>query len=117
MTNDGMTNGMTNDRMCKPGEGGRQSFGIRHLVMFFVIPSFVIRHSLGADLTAAQLQFFENRIRPVLTENCYKCHSQGAEKVKGGLLLDSREGLLKGGNTGPAIVPGDPERSLLIRAI
>ena len=74
-------------------------------------------HLLAAELTPAQLQFFENHIRPVLSESCYKCHSQQAEKVKGGLLLDTREGLLKGGDTGPAIVPGDPEKSLLIKAI
>jgi len=72
---------------------------------------------LAADPTPAQLQFFENHIRPVLAENCYKCHSQQAEKVKGGLLLDTKEGVLKGGDTGPAIVPGDPEKSLLIKAI
>lgn len=63
------------------------------------------------------LQFFEAKIRPVLAENCYKCHSQGAEKVKGGLLLDSREASLKGGNTGPAVVPGDVEKSLIIQAV
>jgi cytochrome c553 len=71
----------------------------------------------GAELTPAQQQFFENRVRPVLVQNCYKCHSQQAEKVKGGLLLDSKEGVLKGGKTGPAIVPGDSEKSLLIKAI
>ncbi len=61
--------------------------------------------------------FFEQHIRPVLVDNCYKCHSAGSEKVKGGLLLDTREGTLKGGDTGPAIVPGKPEESLLIKAI
>jgi Protein of unknown function (DUF1553)/Protein of unknown function (DUF1549)/Planctomycete cytochrome C len=71
----------------------------------------------AADPTPAQLQFFENRIRPVLAENCYKCHSDQAEKIRGGLLLDSRGGVLKGGDTGPAIVPGDPEHSLLIKAV
>src|SRR5215813_6553703 len=71
----------------------------------------------AADPTPSQLQFFENHIRPVLAENCYKCHSQQAEKVKGGLLLDTKEGLLKGGDTGAAIVPGDPEKSLLIKAV
>ena len=71
----------------------------------------------AAEPTPAQLQFFENRIRPILSDNCYKCHSVQAEKVKGGLLLDSREGLLKGGDTGAAIVPGDPEHSLLIKAV
>jgi cytochrome c553 len=73
--------------------------------------------AFAADPTPAQLQFFENKVRPVLADNCYKCHSQQAEKVKGGFLLDSREGLLKGGQSGPAIVPGDPEKSLLIKAI
>jgi Protein of unknown function (DUF1553)/Protein of unknown function (DUF1549)/Planctomycete cytochrome C len=68
-------------------------------------------------LTTEQLDFFEKKIRPILTDNCYKCHSQQSEKVKGGLLLDTRAGLLKGGETGPAIVPGDPEKSLLIKAI
>ena len=53
----------------------------------------------------------------MLANNCYKCHSAEAEKVKGGLLLDTREALLKGGDTGPAIVPGDPEKSLLIKAV
>ncbi len=69
-----------------------------------------IRDAEGVD-------FFERKIRPVLVERCYACHSVGAEKVKGGLLLDSRAGLLKGGISGPALVAGDPERSLLIRAI
>src|SRR5690349_11422576 len=72
---------------------------------------------LAADPTPTQLQFFENHIRPLLAENCYKCHSQQAEKVKGGLLLDTKEGVLKGGDTGPAIVPGDAEKSLLIKAV
>src|SRR5687768_4467730 len=70
----------------------------------------------AADVTVDS-QFFESKIRPVLVEACYKCHSAEAERVKGGLLLDSREGLLKGGEMGPAIVPGDPEKSRLITAL
>src|SRR5262245_35402153 len=62
-------------------------------------------------------EFFEQRIRPLLVEQCYKCHSAEAEKIKGGLRLDSRDALLKGGDTGPAIIPGDPDRSLLIKAV
>ena len=58
--------------------------------------------------------FFETSVRPVLAANCYDCH---ADERMGGLRLDSREGLLKGGNPGPAIVPGDPEKSLLIQAV
>ena len=66
----------------------------------------------------AGIEFFEKHVRPVLVEHCYNCHSPGAEKgVKGGLLLDTRDGLLKGGDNGPAIVAGDPEKSLLIKAV
>jgi hypothetical protein len=68
-------------------------------------------------LSAADLQFFETKIRPVLTEQCYKCHSHQADRVKGKLMLDSRDGLLLGGSTGPAVVPGKPDDSLLIQAI
>src|SRR3982750_2304320 len=66
---------------------------------------------------AESVEFFEKRIRPVLSEQCYKCHSSTSEKLKGGLMLDSREALLKGGDTGPAITPGHPENSLLAEAI
>ncbi len=61
--------------------------------------------------------FFEKRIRPVLVERCYSCHSKQANKQRGGLLLDSRDGLRQGGDNGPAIVPGKPGESLLIKAI
>jgi hypothetical protein len=65
----------------------------------------------------AGLEFFESKIRPILVDNCYSCHSQKSPKIKGGLLLDSREGVLKGGDTGPAIKPGYVEESLLIKAV
>lgn len=61
--------------------------------------------------------FFESRIRPVLVEHCYECHSQSAGKAKGGLQLDSREALLAGGDSGPALTPGQPDASLLLSAI
>src|ERR1051325_6013674 len=70
-----------------------------------------------AEPTPSQIQFFKNKTPPFLANNCYKCHSQQAEKVKGGLLLDTKEGLLKGGENGPVIVPGDPEKSVLIKAV
>ncbi len=63
------------------------------------------------------VEFFEKKVRPIFVENCYKCHSREAEKIKGGLLLDTRENLLKGGDTGPAILPGEPDKSLLIKAV
>ena len=68
-------------------------------------------------MAESPFDFFESRVRPVLVEHCYKCHSAGSEKLKGELYLDSRDGLLKGGVSGPAIVPGNPEKSLLIKAI
>jgi hypothetical protein len=64
-----------------------------------------------------QLDFYEKKIQPILAENCFKCHSHQAEKIKANLLVDSREALLKGGDTGPAIVPGSADKSLLIRAV
>src|SRR4051812_31916678 len=65
-----------------------------------------------AQPSADQSQYFESKVRPILVNNCYKCHSSQAEKLKGGLSLEFKESVLKGGENGPAIVPGDPERSL-----
>ncbi|HYV37288.1 MAG TPA: DUF1549 domain-containing protein, partial [Gemmataceae bacterium] len=69
------------------------------------------------QLTGEELEFFEGKIRPIFIENCYKCHSSQSEKVKGGLLLDTKAAMLKGGDTGPSLVPGNAERSLLIKAV
>ncbi|MEO7677743.1 MAG: c-type cytochrome domain-containing protein, partial [Verrucomicrobiota bacterium] len=83
-----------------------------------VFSCFLIFISLRAPPAAAdEFEFFEKKIRPIFVESCYKCHSVGAEKLKGGLLLDSKTGILKGGESGPAIVEGDVEKSLLIRAV
>ena len=66
----------------------------------------------------AGLTFFEQKIRPVLAEHCYACHSAGAKKLKGNLLLDSKAGWQKGGDSGqPAVVPGNPDASLLLRTV
>jgi hypothetical protein len=70
-----------------------------------------------APISAPDREFFESKIRPILVDNCYKCHSHQADKVKGGLLLDTREGLLHGGNGGPVLVPGKPDDSVLIQAV
>jgi hypothetical protein len=61
-------------------------------------------------------EFFEKRVRPVLVQHCHQCHATG-KKVKGGLRVDSRAALLAGGDLGPAIVPGDPEKSRLVEAV
>ncbi len=63
------------------------------------------------------LKFFEKKIRPILVEHCYSCHSDQARKLKGGLRVDGRDFLLKGGDSGPVVVPGHPEKSRLIEAI
>ena len=66
----------------------------------------------------AGIAFFEQKIRPVLAEQCYECHSSSAKKLKANLLLDSKAGWEKGGDSGePALVPGNPDRSLLLRSI
>src|ERR1700694_1533307 len=87
------------------------------LTVFSLAATSLRLSGLGPEPAPPQLQFFESTIRPIFAPDCYKCHSQQAEKVKGGLLLDSREGLLKGGNTGPAIVPFNPDKSLLVQAV
>ena len=65
---------------------------------------------------AATTDFFEAKIRPVLANNCYACHASSAQS-QGGLRVDSRDALLKGGGRGAAVVPGDPDQSWLIRAV
>ena len=69
------------------------------------------------EITKEQGEFFEAKIRPVLADTCYRCHSADAGKSKGGLTLDSRDAMLKGGDTGASVVPGDPAKSLLIKAV
>lgn len=64
-----------------------------------------------------ELEFFEQKIRPVLVKHCYKCHSDKTEEPGGGLLLDTRENARSGGESGPAVVPGELEDSLIISAI
>jgi hypothetical protein len=75
--------------------------------------------TLGAGPPAAAegFAFFESKVRPVLVEHCYACHSRERGKVRGGLQLDTRAGLLLGGRSGPAVVAGKPDDSLLVKAI
>ena len=84
----------------------------------FILSGILIAASVSAaDLPPDQLDFFEKKVKPVLADHCYKCHSNESGKAKGGLLLDSRKAAQKGGDTGPAVVPGDLSKSLLITAI
>lgn len=91
----------------------------------FILPALLLALGLasnGADspLSPEHVAFFEQRIRPVLVEHCEQCHSVSAQqknKLKGGLFLDTKDGVLKGGDTGPALVAHKPDESLLIKAI
>jgi hypothetical protein len=95
------------------------------IILGFAFAMLVPRLSLAVPAAAGPatkpsaegIEYFEKNIRPVLVERCYRCHSKDAEKVKGGLLVDTREGLLKGGENGVVIVPGNPDKSRLITAI
>src|SRR5262249_35442548 len=72
----------------------------------FVVPLLAAADPARGDSPHVGIDFFEKKIRPALAENCYRCHSHAAGKHKGGLLLDSRDGIRKGGESGPAVVPG-----------
>ncbi len=82
--------------------------------------SIAVTSASAAPSDPAALEFFEKKIRPVLTEHCYSCHSADAaakKKLKGGLALDSRAALLVGGDSGKVIVPGKPAESMLFKSI
>ena len=86
----------------------------------FLLTAIVLNNVCAGDesaLSAADIQFFESRIRPALVKHCYECHSAGAKEVGGKLLLDSRDALLKGGEAGAAVVTGKPAESLIIHAL
>ena len=101
---------------------------MRSRLLFASASSFLLAASLAAatsgeptppatPISPDDLQFFETKIRPVLADQCYRCHSAQSEKLRGDLHLDTRAGTLEGGESGPALVPGKPEQSLLIEAI
>ena len=83
------------------------------------VPLLVLLSQLvsAEPISSEDLQFFENRIRPLLADHCYKCHAQDSKKIKGGLILDRKAGWMRGGESGEVIVPGKPEESLLIRMV
>ena len=85
--------------------------------LLFVLITWTAFPASAGEPSKEHAQFFEKQVRPILTERCYGCHSTVRQKSKGGLVVDSLAGLLQGGETGPAIVPGEPEKSLLIEAI
>ncbi|NDH06050.1 hypothetical protein EBX93_09000, partial [bacterium] len=66
---------------------------------------------------ADDFAFFESKVRPILIDHCYSCHAKDAKKIRGELLLDSKEGWMKGGESGQIIIPGNPEKSLFVKVL
>jgi hypothetical protein len=98
-------------RLIRYGLAGALVLGV------FLLPGGAPARDVRPAEDPAGVEFFEQKIRPVLVEQCYRCHSSGAKKVRGGLRLDTREALRRGGDSGPALVPGEPDRSLLVKAV
>ncbi|AMV37309.1 PSD1 and planctomycete cytochrome C domain-containing protein [Planctomyces sp. SH-PL62] len=96
--------------MRRPGRRDAVRCGALALAVFQAAAAVWAGDDSGRD-------FFEARVRPVLIENCYPCHSAQAAKSKGGLRLDDREATRAGGDSGPAVTPGRPDESLLIQAV
>jgi hypothetical protein len=91
----------------------RNPMRIRIAISWVIVASSAALHAKDASGIA----FFESKIRPVLVRHCYECHSSEAGKSKGELLLDTRDAIRVGGGSGPAVVPGDPKKSLLLTAM
>ncbi len=87
-----------------------------HCLLAAALGGLLVVNAAAQSLPADQVDFFEKKIRPLLAQNCFECHS-AEKKTKGGLRLDTRAGWAKGGDSGPALVPGDVEASRLITAV
>src|SRR3954471_17041481 len=95
-------------RTSQPASGLQRATSMRSFFLCLLV--------LAAGPSAVRAdELFEKQVRPILVRHCYGCH--GAEKQKAGLRLDSKAGWQTGGDSGPAIVPGSPEKSLLIKAV
>ncbi len=93
----------------------KRAVGLVHLLACLVCAA--VGLASEPAFSPEDVAFFEKKIRPVLVANCYSCHSAQAPQVKGELLLDTREGVLRGGESGPVVVPNKPDESLLIQAL
>src|SRR5262245_19476344 len=98
-------------RQAWPSHTGRLAPAARRMIrlvplwVLFLMQAAAVPAADAPKLSPSETAFFENKIRPVLVQHCYKCHSAEADKVKGELFLDSRAGLRKGGESGPALIP------------
>src|ERR1041385_5900247 len=85
--------------------------------MFLRLTLLFLSATMAVAAENASPDFFEKNVRPIFADHCYECHSASAKKLKGGLRLDTTDGISKGGETGAFFVPGEPEKSLLIKAV
>jgi hypothetical protein len=90
---------------------------MRQALVVFALTAAALPSLRAADAQRQGIEFFERKIRPVLVKHCYDCHSAGAKKLQAGLLLDTREGIRRGGDSGPAVLPGKPEDSSILSAL
>ena len=92
---------------------------VKQLLVVFAISTLGLTSSVygQTDFTDQQIEFFENKIRPLLVTHCFECHGPEAAPLEGGLSLASREDILDGGDSGAAIVPYDPDESLLVQSV
>lgn len=91
---------------------------MKPLVLVVGILAFVLSNARAEPkISASDRAFFETKVRPVLVEHCFECHSASSEKIGGKLLLDHRDGIHQGGESGPAVIGTDPEKSLLMDAL
>jgi cytochrome c553 len=97
-------------------ESTRMAVSPRRVVAIACILLVPASAAASGQPAAARLEFFEKKVRPVLVGNCYNCHSANTN-AHGGLRVDDRNGLLQGGRRGPAVVPGQPDKSLLLQAV
>ena len=89
-----------------------------NLAPAIVLLALAVNAVMGAAAAPTEaLEFFEKRVRPLFAEHCYECHSASAKKLKAGLRLDARASILRGGESGPAVMPGQPDDSLLLKAV
>ncbi|MFT5465024.1 MAG: hypothetical protein ACI8UO_000110 [Verrucomicrobiales bacterium] len=90
---------------------------IRFTILIISFVGLTAAAAAGDEISPAGRAYFENRIRPVLVEKCFECHSATSKEIGGKLLLDSNAGLLKGGESGPALIAGNPDESLIMHAL
>jgi hypothetical protein len=89
----------------------------KHFLFFILVPGSLFgAPPVGAESEGVGIEFFESKVRPLVAEHCYECHS-AEKKVKGGLAMDSKAGWAKGGDSGPVLVAGDPAASLVLKAV